>query len=944
MKEKLNEIKQLINREKFLFFTSFLLIASIITSFVFLVCSYKPLDENSEVDNVPVVSYEDTSSPIPTTTVNETNQTTKVPPAKGHESVQSKDEQNSKPTNENALSSTLLEESTINETTSTTEPTTQNDLYDKDDSEKRQQKDNAELLNNIFGKLQNYFDIIVDLTTAIIVSFFGVIVTVFVFLKSALDRIIDENQYISDIANIYKESTAMILFYVCIVESLALILTLIWHAYLSFACSCNQKFVSFGLMTLILSLLFSLIISGWFCKRCIGIEAYLRRIILLECGKLKNKLEKLMNGISDENNMLNVIGDWYEWEDKYEENKGYIQDGRILCQNMTVDQYINLFFRAEMLLLSGEQGYDKREEHNSDVIAILQERINILKPNSKVEKEDLKNRYYLSREKTNINNSIETFEKNIKYNNSSNSSYFIETQKLYDYLRKYRNYLISWRYTEKKIESKNKQNKLDNIPESVIFRNSFSRALYYFVLRLLGTFVCATHISDFSFNGFSLNFANFYNSTLERLTLYSSEFYRTVFARAQISQSEMDISLFYDVDFYGTTFVDSSLSNSKFNFVKYDGTHMLNTDLSSSDFYDCIFTNSDFENCLFNNTDFERCIIEFSKFPKSKFKDISCDCFIAKGCDFQYSILQNWKGKTEKNDNLIKINDCNFSYSTWQKMAIIDGDLSGSVFTNSEFIDVYFNGTKMKSVLFFGSNLTSTKITNCNLKYGSMEKAILVAARFYKVKMNMGNLGEALAVNAQFRKCSFADSNCAEADFSRAYFYSCNFQGARLYDCSMMKTKLRKCNCKHLLADHLQFTFAKCYKTDFSESSLAESNLTKTIFEKCNFDYSDIKASNASGTQFNNCSLNYVDFSNTRFVESKFLSKDVKLIFKNSNFKNCTFEDVSFENVFFENCLFENSTFVNCEYLNKNFKYKKLNKKSFKHISNYDATSIVWAN
>lgn len=944
MKVKLKEINPLICREKFLFGTSVLLIASIITSFAFLICSYKSAEENQEVYSAPVVSYEDTSSTIPTTNVSEMTQTTEAPSKKGQESVLSKDEKNSELTNDNTSSSALPEESTTKETTITTESTTHNKLNDEDDLEKTNQKNNTELDNKVFGNLQEYFDIIVDLTTAIIVSFFGVIVTVFVFLKSALDRIIDENQYISDIANIYKESTAMILFYVCIVESLALILTLIWHAYLSFAYSYNQKFVSFGLIALIFSLVVSLVISGWFCKRCIGIETYLRRIIILECGKLKNEIEKLMDLISDKNDMLNVIGDWYEWEDKYDINKGYIQDGEKLCQSMTVDQYINLFFRAEMLLLSGEQGYNKREEHNSDIITILQERINILKPNSNVEKKDLENRNYLSNEKTSINDSIETFEKNIEYNNSSNSKYFKETQELYDYLRKYRNYLISWRHTEKKIESKNKQNKLESTPESDVFRDSFSRALYYFVLRLLGTFVCATHISDFSFNGFGLNFANFYNSTLDRLTLYSSEFYRTVFARTQISQSEMDISRFYDVDFYGTTFIDSSLSNSEFKFVKYDGTHMLNTDLSSSDFHDCIFTNSDFEHCLFNNTHFERCTIEFSKFPKSKFKDITCDRFIAKGCDFQYSILQNWKGNTGKKDSLIKINDCNFSYSTWQKMEVIDGELSGSVFTNSEFIDVSFNGVKMNSVLFLRSNLTSIKITDCNLKYGSMEKAILVATRFYKVKMNMGNLGEVLAVNAQFRKCSFADSNCAEADFSRAYFYSCDFQGARLYDCSMMKTRLRKCICKYLLADHLQFTFARCFKTNFQNSSLAESNFTETIFNKCNFDKSDMKAANASGTQFNNCSLNQVDFSNTRFVKTIFSSEKDILIIKNSNFSNCTFEEVYFENVFFENCIFENSTFINCEYKSKQSKIKKLKKASFQYIAKANKKNITWVN
>lgn len=944
MKVKLKEINPLICREKFLFGTSVLLIVSIITSFAFLICSYKSAEENQEVYSAPVVSYEDTSSTIPTTNVSETTQTTEAPSKKGQESVLSKDEKNSELTNDNTSSSALPEESTTKETTITTESTTHNNLNDEDDLEKTNQKNNTELDNKVFGNLQEYFDIIVDLTTAIIVSFFGVIVTVFVFLKSALDRIIDENQYISDIANIYKESTAMILFYVCIVESLALILTLIWHAYLSFAYSYNQKFVSVGLIALIFSLVVSLVISGWFCKRCIGIETYLRRIIMSECEILKNKLEEFMGKVGQNKDIYNLIGDWYEWDDKYGPGKDYVNEGSNLCNTMTVDQYINLFFRAELVLLSGEQGYDKREEHNSDIITIIQERINILKPNSVVVKYDLEKRKYFSSKPDNVYEEIAKFEQNIKYDRESSEDYFTNALELYDYLRKYRNYLISWHHTDKKIKSKRNQITLEETPKSPVFINKFSQALYYFVLCLIGTFVCATHISDLSFNGFSLNFANFYNSTLERLTLYSSEFYRTIFARAQIVQSEMDISLFYDVDFYGTTLVDSSLNNSKFDFVKYDGTRMVNTDLSSSDFENCVFINSDFENCLFNNTSFKECVIEFSHFSKTHFKDITCDCFMAKGCDFQYSVIQNWKSKTSDNDNLIALKNCNFSNSTWRKMIVIDGDLSGSVFTEAEFVDVSFAGTQMSSVLFSDSNLTSIRISNCNMKYGSLERAVLVAARLYKVKMNMGNLGAALAVNAQFRKCSFVDSNCAEADFSRSYFYSCDFQGARLYDCSMMKTRLRKCICKYLLADHLQFTFARCFKTNFQNSSLAESNFTETIFNKCNFDKSDMKAANASGTQFNNCSLNQVDFSNTRFVKTIFSSEKDILIIKNSNFSNCTFEEVYFENVFFENCIFENSTFINCEYKSKQSKIKKLKKASFQHIAKANKKNITWVN
>lgn len=789
--------------------------------------------------------------------------------------------------------------------------------------------------------LKEYADIIVTVITAIIVALVSITVTIFVFLKSALDRIIDENRYIADIANIYKTNSSSLLAKLCAWGFATLLLSIIWHLLLTFKDGHCDGLLWEGMSTLALALMCNLMLSGLFWGKCIRVEKSLQIIIGDECERLKKELiERPFMKTSSE--CLRLIGDWEQWETEGVLNNDLIKHGSRLCQEMTPDQFINLFLRAEILLLAGERGLNSRNPNDSDILTVLQERANILNPNAKVGNQDLKGRHYIGGDDSNfeIVHCMKDFQKKVGYR-AENSEFFNDTKALYSILQQYRNLLISWKYTLTKGENSPSKKLTDTSApiENKSTQAIFAQGLYYFFLRILAVFVSALHISDFSFNGFTLNFANFYSSTLEGVSLYSSEFYHTIFARTQLIRAVMDVSRFDSIDFYNTKFSDSTLNNAEFSCVCFDGVQMERGGLSACVFSKCQLYNSNFTDCVLNNSEFISCDLSSVDFLRAKMRDIMWKGRVKlNGCGFQRADIQSWiwiEGQAV-------MCDCDFSGSTWNKMPIKEGKLTGCDFSNAVLTETTFEHTDLESVLFQQCGLALAKFDHCNMNQTSLERALLFDAHFQYTNLKMANLFEAAAVKVQFKACDLTDSNCADADFSEGVFEKTTLYAVRLYDCSLVKAKFTECDCNYVLADHMQFTFAKCAKSYFCHSSLSDSNLTRSNFTDCYFNGSDLTNLNATEVTFRNCRLIGVDFSGTRFMKANFWFSQPTSI-RRCNFSSCKFEETVFRNVIFKNCVFTDAVFINCFIQDPNTgKQFHIDASSFRKIFQSDMNGIFF--
>lgn len=758
--------------------------------------------------------------------------------------------------------------------------------------------------------IKEYADIIVTVITAIIVALVSITVTIFVFLKSALDRIIDENSYIADIANIYKTNSSSLLAKLCVWGFATLLLSMVWHFFLTFIDYHSDALLCIGMVAMTFALLCNLMLSGLFWGKCIRVEGALQKIIGDECERLQKELTK-QPFMAEDSGCLQLIGDWDQWETEYMSEDDLTKHGHMLCQKMTPDQFINLFLRTEILLLAGERGLNGRSLSDSDILTVLQERSNILNPNTRVGNQDLKGRYYSGGNGNGfeIIYCMEDFQKKVGYI-ENDSNFFSNTKDLYSILQQYRNLLISWKFTLTKGKKENRSSRKPSVApiENKDTQTIFAQGLYYFFLRILAVFVSALHISDFSFNGFTLNFANFYSSTLENVSLYSSEFYHTIFARTQLIRAVMDVSRFDSVDFYNTKFSDSTLNNAEFNRVCFEGVQMNHGGLSACVFIECQLHNSNFMDCVLNNSEFIDCQLSSVDFLRTKMRGITWTRgVVLNRCNFQHADIQGWTWQ----GGYARMRDCDFSYSTWNETPVKWGELTGSDFSNAVLTEISFESTRLESALFQQCGLALAQFNYCDMNQASLERALLFEACFRSTKLNMANLFEVAAVKAQFIECDLTDSNCADADFSEGIFTKTELYAARLYDCSLVKAKFTGCNCNYLLADHMQFTFAQCTKSSFCYGSLSDSNLTRSTFTICSFDRSDMTNLNATEVTFQDCSLEGVDFSETRFVKARFLFS-LPTNTRMCNFSNCKFEQVVFRNAVFEDCIFTGAVFISC--------------------------------
>ena len=276
-------------------------------------------------------------------------------------------------------------------------------------------------------------------------------------------------------------------------------------------------------------------------------------------------------------------------------------------------------------------------------------------------------------------------------------------------------------------------------------------------------------------------------------------------------------------------------------------------------------------------------------------------------------------------------------------MSVDHWNLSDGMFVDANLSGIKISNTQMSSSSFIRCVLDQAVVEECNIYGSTLQYASLFLAEFENVNLEMSDLTYVVAVRAKFKnKCKLNNSNCAEADFSRAEFYHVSLIAARLYNSSFTNSFMKKCCCQYLLADNIQFTFAKCLQCDFSFSSFTNANMTKSTFEFCKFNGAWLNDMNATQTKFFNCDIQGVDFKETRFVNAILCGKSSEepMIIKKCDFTNCKFERVLFENVKFKGCIFEKTVFIDCQI--KHVESLYLNKHNFNKISDSKNWSVKY--
>lgn len=819
-------------------------------------------------------------------------------------------------------------------------------------------------------RLRDYADVLISVIAAIIVALLSISITMYVFLKSALDRVIDENRYIADVASVYQTNTSTALFVTSLANMAPLFLSLGWHFFLEFKkCTADKGYNIFlwGVGLLLLLFLVDICITMAFWLRCLRLRKQLKNVIKKEKADCSQAMEQFLSDEgSNKNNAKDavwfLIGYWDQWKTdaidpdiekcgghyKWDPlNKAMVsikKHGEDLCEKMGADQFIDLFSRTEALLMSGGNGIASESHDESMIVTVIQERQLLSDPTITVERENISDRRYhrITDGDTRILSFISAFREKVGYDSGDPSAppetrtaFFHETEKMYKCLRRYSNLILSERDAvasgKKESETANSENGRPELPSSV------STCMYLLYLRVIALFVNAVRINDFTFNGNTLSFANFYNSSLSNVSFYDAQFYHTIFARTRLQQVAMDLSEFDNLFFYYTKFIGSSLNNSKFQNVIFENMQASDTDFSICVFSDCDFTESVINDSVFNGSRFQRSTLRETDFSQSQLCNISWSETSIENCSFGQARIRNWEWKTP--DSIWVLKNCDFSDSIWEKMTICNANMSNSSFIGASLVEVNFKNTSLEGAIFLKCQLPNAVFKYCQeLSQSSFQEANLFSAEFHGCTLEMANFYRASASNSIFDNCKLQHSDCSSMYFRNARLDTVDFTAARLYDTTLNWAEIKKCNFTHALADHLQFTFAKCEDTDFTYASMSDDCLSGTEFKVCTFLGSDLSGSAASKVSFMKSDMTQVDLTDVRLVDAVFSDSHIACcdlagsqfcggriiqsqfnscffdhaVFSRVYFEDVVFSDCSFDRIFFQQCSFQRVKFIGC--------------------------------
>ena len=462
----------------------------------------------------------------------------------------------------------------------------------------------------------------------------------------------------------------------------------------------------------------------------------------------------------------------------------------------------------------------------------------------------------------------------------------------------------------------------------------------YFYLRVLGIFVSAVHISDFTFNGATLTWGNFYSSTLNRVSLYAALFYQSVFARTRIVDSNLDISAFSDVYFYNTQIENSSFNNCLFKQVVFEDAMLKNTSLNISNFELCKMLDTTVEQSLMSRNIFKKCVLKRVSFAGTILENTVWEDTSVDSSDFQQARIKGWNWKSVNQTTVVKqlgcFRFCNFSEAQMDEMHFENLDMTSSVFNDTLMAGVTIDGCVLRDSLFIKANLAKAIISNCQSgKLCSFQNANLYDAKIENCDFQESNLFYTSATYASLIKINLEKSDCTESSFRDAELIRVRFPYARLYNATFNNASIEWCVFEHALADNMQFTYAKCYGSSFRMASMQESNYSGTRFIYCFLFGTGMLNSVFYQTYFEFSRIIHADFSHGRFVELKMTECGE---IKSCDFSACTFELSEFTKIRFVNCIFTQTLFSECTFTNVEFDHcyaseQILDNNGFKSIS-----------
>lgn len=633
----------------------------------------------------------------------------------------------------------------------------------------------------------NYSDNIFQLSISVLVAVETISITIFIFLKSLLDRNTDERSYLKRIMGYYNQQMSKMLLILTIESILLLIYGFVFYSsrFLSF------KFGYFHwLIGWLLPIVLYIVGSVQFWRECIYNKEKWIKLAEEQIGVEEREIEKLLPVLKS------------------------ADDTEICVKDTDWKRFTYIFTKLEEFLILGIDAkysvYTDGEERIRDYL--LQNGLILNKSLEQIEKADLKEEKLFG----------ELSEKRKQYLGKEE-----DLSQLYGHLVNCRDYFLVNMIDPRQVSDR-------QISEEIwAGLNLFERAILIGKLR--------NHVIEgMIYEAPTFRYVDFYGSRLENLILTGAYFEKSILARMQIENTNLTMGYYKNSLLMNIRVSNSSLLSSFFIQVKISKASFIDTEFSNSQFKEGRIENSSFENSNLSDSEFHDMVISQVSFADTVLENIE---FSGKteiiDSSFARATIGRWKIKS---DMLKPFQDFTDAIMTGFCLGdkSLQTDASGNNFTGASLFNGHFCNLSMHGSVFRKCNMTGMEMENVLADSSDMREANLYQANIHgsercKSSFCDCDLTNVNAVEALITDANFSRAVCTGMDLSGARISCCDWSGA-----DMKKTILSETVFTNVIFEDVNFTESVWENTVFQCCTFQNVILQKTRLRKvrminCNF-------------------------------------------------------------------------------------------------------------
>lgn len=798
------------------------------------------------------------------------------------------------------------------------------------------------------------------------VTLLGSLITTYVFLKSALDRMADEKPYYGTVIKEYRENTMKSLwrysvFSLLLVSAVVILYVMLYFFSTRLAVRIREMIVvMYG---------FSMFYSAVFLRKCIDIN----RGIKETADKMLSEKERERNDILKKIERQVPLSDMIKKELKEESDGKDIEEWLQINDDVKksiIDKrkFINRFSEWEkmlLLLIEKDRSFYSEQSTEERIKAVILAGKDIF---GGIEDKDADANDWNASPYT----KVKAYQKKLNIIGSQ----FCE---IYAVLSEYRDLL------KVQIETceERKESIYSHIGEG---REEFAKLFYVFLIYLwTNIFRMIPKITVFFPAGRFL-YMNFYNTRFEDSAFRASSFKDGVFSRSKFDNSNFGMALFENCEFFS---IDSR--NCSFSNTLLEGGRLKEAIFKNVDFTGTVFKNCEMEKAVFNDSILCNLTIMDSEFGQNEFinskignvtikaKRTNSEINLSK-CNFSESnifdirlnlekdlVLPAKKEKadfirdkylevlkrkdmdryfwrceddTEYSDNIgLNEIEAQIEEFTLDRISfhhfLITGEenekkeekekviwkyiknetavnMNESGFNNTVMPEIEFYRVRMEQSILKNAQMESAKFVSVYMPGCIMNEANMREGLFWAVNMKSTVLNDAIIFKARCKLVNFEDASLRNLHASGTKIAYCTFNRSDCSGIDLTKAVLKETSFMDAILKEAEFTNAEFDQVSF-ENSVADHMLSSySIFSGCRMKNAFLKQSSFNYTVFKDCNFSYANFADSAVTNVEFH----RCNFKESNFRNTCFINACFE----DNYCIEPEIFENCKFIKTRFK------------------------